>query len=70
MQVKGRREVIDGEKTQSIRVLYKQIGYVEEFSLEERLRITGNFASEFTTAKNRIFCLYKSPRLWYTMLKR
>jgi len=31
----GRREVINGEKTQSIRILYKQIGYVEEFSPEE-----------------------------------
>lgn len=31
----GRKDVIDGEKTQSIRILYKQVGYVEMFSLKE-----------------------------------
>ena len=31
----GNREVVNGEKTQSIRILYKQVGYVEMFSPEE-----------------------------------
>lgn len=31
----GPKEVINGEKTQSIRILYKQVGYVEMFSPEE-----------------------------------
>ena len=31
----GQKEVIDGEKTQSIRIIYKQIGYVEMFSPNE-----------------------------------
>ncbi|MFA6731065.1 MAG: recombinase family protein [Candidatus Izemoplasmatales bacterium] len=31
----GKKEVVDGEKTQSIRILYKQVGYVEMFSPSE-----------------------------------
>ncbi|HCC35036.1 MAG TPA: hypothetical protein DEQ02_05160 [Ruminococcaceae bacterium] len=31
----GKKEVIDGEKTQSVRILCKQVGYVEMFSPEE-----------------------------------
>lgn len=31
----GQKEVVDGEKTQSIRILYKQVGYVEMFSPQE-----------------------------------
>jgi len=27
----GKKEVVNGEKTQSVRILYKQVGYVEDF---------------------------------------